>query len=246
VSLLYAYVKDETGLEHGEMIQKDDETYIVIKSIDVVTKQIERKYSYYCLSCNKQVYFRHYKGKNDHFYHRASPDCKIPESIENLLVKMEIYKYLNLAGYEAKLETPFYRNGLSVRADVFARSGINQLVVEVQASSSIRLDTIKKRNTIYAACGISTAWIIVLDSFFKKYSGTYTNELMKQEDGSYLTEKIDLPYNKQEVFQVIGQTPKAFDFLMEQYHYVIAINKDGKFYLIRKDSNGTKPSFLRR
>jgi hypothetical protein len=239
VSLLYAYVKDETGLEHGEMIQKDDETYIVIKSIDVVTKQIERKYSYYCLSCNKQVYFRHYTSKNDHFYHRDSPDCKIPESIEHLLVKMEIYKYLKLAGYEAKLETPFHRNGLSVRADVFARSGINQLVVEVQASSSIRLDTIKKRNTIYAASGIPTAWIIVLDSFLKKYSGTYTNELIKQEDGSYLTEKIDLPYNKQEVFQVIGQTPKAFDFLMEQYHYVIAINKDGKFYLIRKDNNGT-------
>jgi competence CoiA-like predicted nuclease len=237
--LLYSYVKDETGLEHGELIQKDDKTYIVIKSIDVVIKQIERKYSYYCLSCNKQVYFRHYTDKNDHFYHKASPDCKIPESIEHLLVKMEIYKYLKLAGYEAKLETPFYRNGLSVRADVFAKSGINQLVVEVQASNSIRLDTIKKRNTIYAASGIPTAWIIVLDSFFKKYSGTSTNELIKQEDGSYLTKKIDLPYNKQEVFQVIGTTPKAFDFLMEQYHFVIAINKEGKFYLIRKESNGT-------
>ncbi|MBH0171546.1 MAG: competence protein CoiA family protein [Bacillota bacterium] len=145
--MLYAYVKnvkDETGLEYGDMIQKDDETYIVIKFIDVLIKQIERKYSYYCLSCNKQVYFRHYTSIHEHFYHRDSPDYKIPESIEHLLVKMEIYKYLKLAGYEAKLETPFHRYGLSVRADVFAKSGINQLVVEVQASSSNRIDTIKK------------------------------------------------------------------------------------------------------
>jgi hypothetical protein len=237
--LLYAYVKEKNGLEDGETIHKDGQSYIVIKSIDVVNKQIEKKYEYFCLSCNRQVFFRHYKDKHDHFFHRDSQECKIPESIEHLLVKMEIYKYLKLAGYEAKLETPFSRNGLSVRADLFARSAVDHLVVEVQATSSIRLDTIRKRNTIYAASGIPTVWIIVLDSFLKKYTGTTTNELIKHNDGSYVTEKVDLPYNKQEVFQVIGQPPKAFDFLIEQYHYLIAINNEGKFFLIRKESNGT-------
>jgi competence CoiA-like predicted nuclease len=172
--LLYAYVNDETALDYGETIQKDNHEYIVIKSIDVLKRNIKKEYEYYCLSCHEQVFFRHYKDKHDHFYHRGSSDCKIPESIEHLLVKMEIYKYLKLAGYEAKLETPFFRNGLSVRADVFARSGVYQLVVEVQASSSIRLDTIRRRNTIYAASGIPTAWIIVLDSFLGRQSKKIT------------------------------------------------------------------------
>jgi Competence protein CoiA-like family len=90
--LLYAYVKEKNGLEDGETINKDGQSFIVIKSIDVVNKQIEKKYEYFCLSCNRQVFFRHYKDKHEHFYHRGSQECKIPESIEHLLVKMEIYK----------------------------------------------------------------------------------------------------------------------------------------------------------
>jgi hypothetical protein len=237
--LLYAYVKDEVGLKHGGLMNVNDKEYIVIKSIDVFEKRIERSYDYYCLGCDKQVYFRHYRQRHDHFYHRNSPDCKIPESMEHLLVKMEIYKYLKLAGYEAKLETLFQRNTLSARADVFAKAGKDELVVEIQASSSIQVDTIRRRNTIYAAYGVPTAWIIVLDSFLKKYTGTSKTEVIKHDDGTVSLGTIDLPFDQQEVFQVIGETPKAFDFLLEQYFYVIGVNKDGKFFLIRKELNGT-------
>jgi Competence protein CoiA-like family len=237
--LLYAYVKDHSGLEHGSIITKDNQSFIVIKSIEVNEKRIEKAYDYYCLSCGKQVFFRHYKAKHDHFYHRNSPDCKLPESIEHLLVKMEIYEYLKKAGYDAKLEKTFFQGHLKARADVFAKGGKEELVVEVQASNSITINTIRKRNSIYAAAGIPTAWVIVLDTFFNKYTGTTTTQIVKHEDGTTSSIRMDLPYDKQEVFQVIGETPKAFDFLIDKYHYVITISNEGKFFLIRKDINGT-------
>jgi hypothetical protein len=237
--LLYAYVKDHSGLEHGSIITRGNQSFIVIKSIEVIERRIEKAYDYYCLSCDKQVFFRHYKAKHDHFYHRNSPDCKLPESIEHLLVKMEIYKYLKKAGYEAKLEKTFFRGHLKARADVFAKGGKEELVVEVQASNSIAINTIRKRNTIYAGAGIPTAWVIVLDTFFNKYTGTVTTQIVKHEDGTSSSIRVDLPYDKQEVFQIIGETPKAFDFLIDKYHYVITISSEGKFFLIRKDINGT-------
>jgi hypothetical protein len=106
----------------------------------------------------------------------------------------------------------------------------------VQASPTIKLHTIAERTSTYAEAGIPTAWVVVLDSFFGEGNFTSTKEhvLVQHEDGSSSYEGRLLPFSTPTPFIVTIDIPKSFLFIMDHYKYVIAVNHEGHFFMIRR------------
>lgn len=246
---LYAYLPYEEGkrVQHktGEVFNYEDNEVWLFQSTkmtseerDLLKKQGSGRFK--CFSCSEDMKFVSNTEKNNCFSHFHKKDCTLPESFEHAITKLKIYNLFKEAGYTPKLERVFKSNHVDYnpRADVFveAITGNEKIVVEVQGSKSILPNTIAKRTMAYAGEGIPTAWVLILDSYFKEeqYAGTTITEVIKHGDGTFSNEVRSLRYDEDGIFTV-SRNPKSFDQLMNAYGYVIAVNYEGHFFLIRQD-----------
>ncbi len=191
-----------------------------------------------CFSCGEDMKFVAHNKKNNYFSHFQRKECTLPESLEHAITKLKIYTLFKQAGYIPRLERVFntIHADYNPRADVFveAISGSEKIVVEVQGNKSILPNTVAKRTMAYAAEKIPTAWVLILENYFEQYGGTTVTEVIKHNDGSFTNEVRALRYDEDSIFTVSG-APKSFSQLMAAYGYVIAVNHEGHFFLIRQD-----------
>jgi len=194
------------------------------------------KDSIYCYSCDSSMYFRKQNGRHNHFVHTNKKDCFEAESLAHASVKRNLYERFKSRGYEVFAERVFKSKRKQVRTDVAVIKNKDVLAIEVQASPTIKCSTIAERTNTYSEVGIPTAWVIVLDSFFGEGNFTYTKEqvLVQYEDGTSSYEERVLPFSVPSPFVVKGAIPKSFYYIMDTYKYVVAVNHEGHFFIIRK------------
>lgn len=204
---------------------------------DFIKDQI--KETFYCLVCDHPMFRVKPTKKNNYFRHKTTKFCMEAESLAHASAKRELYEKFKQAGFEVQTEREFNFVGYTLKADVAVREQKDRLVIEVQASNSIQMATIAKRTNAYASGSIPTAWVILLDSFFGpgKYAGTSITDVIKHNDGTYENRTRPLSYGEEAVFTVIGEERSNFNLLMESYKYIVAIDHDGFFYLIRTNPN---------
>lgn len=246
---LYAYLPYEVGkrVQHktGEVFQYEGDEVWLFQSTKMTSEErdwLKKQDSgrFKCFSCGEDMKFVANSNKNNCFSHFQKKDCTLPESFEHAITKLKIYNLFKESGYVPKLERVFksIHVDYNPRADVFveAITGNEKIVVEVQASNSIQTNTVAKRTMAYAMEGIPTAWVLILESYFKgkQYAGTTITEVIKHEDGTFSNVDRPLRYDEDGVFTVSGN-PKSFNQLMDAYGYVIAVNYEGHFFLIRQD-----------
>ncbi|MED3804471.1 competence protein CoiA family protein [Lysinibacillus xylanilyticus] len=246
---LYAYLPYEEGkrvqhktgeifLYEGDEVWLFQSTKMTSEERDLLKKHDSGRFK--CFSCGEDMKFVANSIKNNCFSHFHKKDCTLPESFEHAITKLKIYNLFKESGYIPKLERVFksIHADYNPRADVFveAITGNEKIVVEVQANNNIHTNTVAKRTMAYAMGGIPTAWVLILESYFKgkQYAGTTITEVIKHEDGTSSNEVRSLRYDEDGVFTVSGN-PKSFNQLMDAYGYIIAVNYEGHFFLIRQD-----------
>lgn len=246
---LYAYLPYEEGksvqhktgeifLYEGDEVWLFQSTKMTSEERDLLKKHDSGRFK--CFSCGEDMKFVANSNKNNCFSHFHKKGCTLPESFEHAITKLKIYNLFKESGYIPKLERVFksIHVDYNPRADVFveAFTGNEKIVVEVQASNNIQTTTVAKRTMAYAMGGIPTAWVLILESYFKgkQYAGTTITEVIKHEDGTFSNEVRSLRYDEDGVFTV-SENPKSFNQLMDAYGYIIAVNYEGHFFLIRQD-----------
>ncbi|TKI47382.1 competence protein CoiA family protein [Lysinibacillus tabacifolii] len=246
---LYAYLPYEEGkrvqhktgeifLYEGDEVWLFQSTKMTSEERDLLKKHNSGRFK--CFSCGEDMKFVANSNKNNCFSHFHKKDCTLPESFEHAITKLKIYNLFKESGYIPKLERVFksIHVDYNPRADVFveAITGNEKIVVEVQASNNIQTTTVAKRTMAYAMGGIPTAWVLILESYFKgkQYAGTTITEVIKHEDGTFSNEVRSLRYDEDGVFTV-SENPKSFNQLMDAYGYIIVVNYEGHFFLIRQD-----------
>ncbi|WP_192913044.1 hypothetical protein [Bacillus mesophilum] len=208
-------------------------------------------YKAFCPVCEEQMSFkRGYDKKSPHFFHINRDECFSFESLAHGSTKKYLYRLFMHAGYHVKEESFQKGNEKGARADVAVLHQINgekeiKLAIEVQASG-IRIAEVVKRINFYYEKDVPTAWILVLDSFFPPrkvqqaegeieisgYEGTRISTFNTEE------KKYDFTYiepTEERPFFVTGKINKAFDFLMDLYHTVVAVDHEGYVFLIRRE-----------
>ncbi|WP_394237409.1 competence protein CoiA family protein [Niallia oryzisoli] len=205
-----------------------DEEYLLIKKVF--------KDNLYCFSCDSKMKFVKPNNRHQHFAHISRKNCFEAESLAHASVKKHLYDKFKERGYKVEVERSFSARGKRVRTDIAVKEKNDILAIEVQASPSINLSTIAERTNVYADLNIPTAWVIVLDSFFGEgnFTSTKIEVLVKHEDGTSSYKERLLPYSTPTPFIVRGDIPKSFLFLLDTYKYVISVNHDGHFFVIRR------------
>jgi hypothetical protein len=211
-----------------------DSTKITFDEHNSIKKDF--KESYYCYVCDTRMGLRRPKNKHPHFFHLDGRDCFEAESLVHAEVKKNLYDRFKKQGFKVMFERVFKAKNKKVRTDVAVMQKKDILAVEVQASPSIKRATIAERTNAYASAGIPTAWVVVLDSFFGEGNFTSTKEqvLVKNDDGTSSYEERLLPYEKPTLFTVTVEIPKSFDYLLDTYKYIVAVNHEGHFFVIRR------------
>ncbi|WP_216830737.1 competence protein CoiA family protein [Alkalihalobacterium elongatum] len=224
----------ETDEFRGKKVFKVDSTTLSDEELSLIKNSF--KESFYCFSCDSKMKFRKLTNRHNHFAHISRKDCFEAESLAHSSVKKDLYERFRKRGYEVSVERVFRSNQKQVRTDVAVIKKSDVLAIEVQASASIKRSTIAERTNTYSENGIPTAWVLVLDSFFGEGNFTSTKEeiLVKNEDGTSRYEEKLLPYSKATPFVITVDTPKSFNFLLEIYKYIIAVNHEGHFFVIRR------------
>lgn len=215
-------------------VLKIDSTQIMREEYETLKKEI--KDGCYCFSCDSRMKLRTPKGKHQHFAHYSRQDCFEAESLAHASVKRNLYERFKMRGYRVAVERSFRSYNKQLFTDVAVMQTEDILAIEVQASPTIKLHTIAERTSTYAEAGIPTAWVVVLDSFFGEGNFTSTKEhvLVRHEDGSSSYEGRLLPFSTPTPFIVTIDIPKSFLFIMDHYKYVIAVNHEGHFFMIRR------------
>jgi hypothetical protein len=215
-------------------VLKIDSTKISKEEYDFLRKQLN-DYCY-CYACDSRMKLRKPSGKHQHFAHNSRKNCFEAESLAHASVKRNLYERFKKRGYKVALERSFKSLNKQLYTDVAVMEQTDILAIEVQASPTIKLSTIAERTTTYADSGIPTAWVIVLDTFFGKGNFTTTKQqvLVQHADGTSSYEEKLLPYSESTPFIVTSEIPKSFLFIMDHYKYVIAVNYDGHFFMIRR------------
>ncbi|MGE7219231.1 competence protein CoiA family protein [Priestia koreensis] len=213
---------------------KIDSTEISKEEYEWLKKEL--KESCYCFSCDSKMKFVAPKNKHQHFSHISRRECFAAESLAHASVKRNLYERFKKRGYKVAVERSFQFHNKQLYTDIAVMEKKDILAIEVQASPGIKLSTIAERTSTYAEADIPTAWVVILDSFFGegKFTSTKENVLVHYDDGTSGYEEKLLPYTAATPFIVTSEIPKSFLFLMEQYKYIIAVNHEGHFFMIRR------------
>ncbi|WP_336883614.1 competence protein CoiA family protein [Priestia koreensis] len=213
---------------------KIDSTEISKEEYEWLKKEL--KESCYCFSCDSKMKFVAPKRKHQHFSHISRRECFAAESLAHASVKRNLYERFKKRGYKVAVERSFQFHNKQLYTDIAVMEKKDILAIEVQASPGIKLSTIAERTSTYAEADIPTAWVVILDSFFGegKFTSTKENVLVHYDDGTSGYEEKLLPYSTATPFIVTSEIPKSFLFLMEQYKYIIAVNHEGHFFMIRR------------
>jgi hypothetical protein len=241
----YAYIPYDPSYEgillNIEVEEFQDKNVIAVDSTTLTPSEHnliknDLKENYYCYVCDTRMGIRRPKKKHPHFYHKESRDCFEAESLVHAEVKKNLYDRFKKRGYRVIFERVFKTKNKTTRTDVAVLQKKDILAIEVQASASIKRATISERTNTYAKAGIPTAWVIVLDSFLGEGEFTSTKEqvLIKNDDGTSRYEEQLLPYEKSTPFVVTVEIPKSFYFLLDTYKYIVAVNHEGHFFVIRR------------
>lgn len=226
--------KTEIEEFQNRKVLKIDSTKILKEEYESLKKEL--KDGCYCYSCDSKMKLRSPKGKHQHFAHYSRQDCFEAESLAHASVKRNLFERFKMRGYKVAVERSFKSYNKQLFTDVAVMQTDDILAIEVQASPTIKLHTIAERTSTYAEAGIPTAWVVVLDSFFGEgnFTSTKAQVLVQHEDGSSSYEERLLPYSAPTPFIVTTDIPKSFLFIMDHYKYVIAVNHEGHFFMIRR------------
>ncbi|MDP7981336.1 hypothetical protein [Bacillus multifaciens] len=252
----------------GREVVFQNEQYIELDSmtIDKDTEAVYIKgrnpvYKAACPVCQDSLSFnrgsntdedgKHTTNRNPFFFHR-SRDCFSYESLAHGHTKRYLYGLFNKAGYLVKEER---RHQRIVRADVAVLQMENgreelKLAIEVQASN-IRISDIARRINTYFEENCPTAWILVLDSFFPQKETEingekiYTDSYSGTRISNFNPEKQSYEYTyisplKEEYFFITGTDNKAFNYLMDSYHVIVAVDHNGHVFLIRRTNESAR------
>ncbi|MGG2134672.1 hypothetical protein AB1284_25760 [Bacillus sp. S2(2024)] len=264
----YAYIESFEGWKDifpsGNEIEFQNNKYIELDSTiidtDLEAQFIRGKKAIYtavCPVCQERLSFN--KGtvrdnafaRKPFFFH-PNRECFSYESLAHGHTKKYLYNLFEKAGYIVKEER---RHSNLVRADVAVLQLAEgkeelKLAIEVQASN-IRIGDIARRINTYFEEKVPTAWVLILDSFFPPkekelngdkividgYSGTRVSNF-NPETNAYDYEYIST--RKEEYFFVTGSDNKAFNYLMDQYHVVLAVDHIGHVFLIRRTKESAR------
>ncbi|MBO0999891.1 hypothetical protein IOC57_19355 [Bacillus sp. SD075] len=250
----YAYIPYQSDYEkvlqhvdvdefQGNKVFRVDSTELTEQDYDVIRNQL--KETCYCYSCETQMIFRRPKDRNNHFAHLTRNNCFQAEGLAHSAVKKDLFQRFQQRGYHVLMERAFRANNKQVRTDVAVLYQQDILAIEVQASPSIKRSTVAERTNTYSAAIIPTAWIIVLNSFFGegKYTSLSENVLVENEDGTKTYKKQMIPFDKPTPFFILADIPNSFHLLMDSYKYVVSVNHDGHFFLIREKDFAVKEEY---
>ncbi|MFC7443509.1 hypothetical protein [Laceyella putida] len=202
----------------------------------------KKKHPFYCLQCGEILRFRKEHTRDgvpihSHFYHKDQ-ECSPSESPDHALTKGYLFDLLKERGYTVKQEYNHRdANGRRVRADVAMLENELKLVVEVQASHGKVADA-KRKMSVYGADRVPVAWVLLMDRFFRNYAIvdprlTGDNQMIIGGEGKY-TVHHPLDANMHYRLFLGGQDHALFDFLIDEYLYVIGIIANGNVLLIRR------------
>lgn len=226
---------------HNKIYVSLDSMTITAEELQLLKKQ---KTIIICPACNQKVYFkkghfRKYRGYiNPHWFHsHGKESCYSAEGVAHAVTKRFVFEKLSERGYVVKEERRHKYNDRFVRADVAAlektqEGELLKLVVEIQASKTHPTE-IQKRVAAYFQERVPVAWVILLDSFFPTgYSIDRKIDEQYDIDGVL----IETPLNPEleYPFYLTGLDSPAFNFLMDEYLYIVAIKNDGQVLLIRR------------
>ncbi|MEH7133424.1 competence protein CoiA family protein, partial [Priestia megaterium] len=241
----YAYipyqVKYEKVLKHvdvdefqGDKVLRVDSTELTVEDINVIHNELNERF--FCYSCDTRMILRRPKNRNQHFVHLTRKNCFQAEGLAHASVKKDLYNRFFNRGYQVEMERIFQADKKQVRTDVAVMKEKDILAIEVQASPSIKRSTVAERTNTYSSKDIPTAWVIVLNSFFGegKYTKLSNEILVKNEDGTSHYEKTMIPFEKPTPFFILTDIPNSFHMLMDAYKYMVSVNHDGHFFLIRE------------
>lgn len=228
---------------HEDMMQGE----FIVLSTEKIEEEIilqlrKKKHLFYCLQCGKTLRFRREHMRNGapihaHFYHQDQ-ECSPSESPVHALTKGFLFNLLKERGYTV---TQSYNhrdtNGRRVRADVAMLENELKLVVEVQASHGQVADA-KRKMAVYGTDHVPVAWVLLLDRFFRDYAIvdprlTGDNRMIIGREGKY-TVHHPLETTMNYMLVLGGKDHALFDFLIDEYLYVIGIIANGNVLLIRR------------
>lgn len=243
---LYVQALDHVEVDEfqGKKVLKVDSTELTEQDYDVIRNQL--KETCYCYSCDAQMKFYYQpKNRNSHFTHLTRNNCFQAEGLAHASVKKDLFQRFQERGYQVLMEREFQANKNKVRTDVAVMDQEDILAIEVQASPSIKRSTVTERTNTYSSANIPTAWVIVLNSFFGdgKYTSLSENVLVKNEDGTKTSKKQMIPFDKPTPFFILADIPNSFHLLMNAYKYVVSVNHDGHYFLIREKDVAVKGEY---
>ncbi|PEB72608.1 hypothetical protein COM89_26885 [Bacillus thuringiensis] len=261
----YSYIEFfncwEDKFPSGKKITLKERDYIELNSMTLEknseVKLIQGKKALYktkCPICHEVLSYNQgsTNRRNPFFFHLSRRKCFEHESLAHGQTKGYLYDLFKKAGYHVKEEK---RHKDLTRADVAVLQIENgreelKLAIEVQASN-IQIGNIARRINAYFEERVPTAWVLVLDSFFPPKKSErdgeifYTDSYSGTRKSTFNTETLTYEYTyistkEEALFHVTGSDNKAFNYLMDLYHVIVAVDHNGHVFLIRRTEESTK------